>query len=249
MDKEHALDCAVVLGVDDEECTCGAAVEVTQEDRDFAARWASDQYLRGLHINSAIIEEGKADSCSLVQQAARHRLRSFTLPSVPTEADVERAARIIQQTVHGDGSVISYWPSEEHLKATVRVVIAALSLPTGIELPPFKEAWGRYEAEGYQYGRDALGNVEFGYRIANEELGALRTTSDKRIFDLLESIVAPFPKGSEPWELRAGFARGTGGVNMTYLTKKIIKLFERAIANAGTYGIPVWPPSKDKNHD
>lgn len=40
-------------------------------------------------------------------------------------------------------------------------------------VPSFEKAWARYEAKGYQYGRDALENVEFGYWIALEELAAL----------------------------------------------------------------------------
>lgn len=44
------------------------------------------------------------------------------------------------------------------------------------EMPTFAEAWARYKAKGYQYGGDALENVDFGYRIALEELSALRHT-------------------------------------------------------------------------
>lgn len=37
-------------------------------------------------------------------------------------------------------------------------------------LPPFEQAWAKKAALGYQYGEDALENVEFGYEIAAEEL-------------------------------------------------------------------------------
>lgn len=38
------------------------------------------------------------------------------------------------------------------------------------QLPDFAVAWKRYEDQGYRYGRDALEQVRFGYRIAQEEL-------------------------------------------------------------------------------
>lgn len=34
----------------------------------------------------------------------------------------------------------------------------------------FKEAWAVKEAEGYQYGPDALEQVEFGWRLAQDEI-------------------------------------------------------------------------------
>jgi hypothetical protein len=34
----------------------------------------------------------------------------------------------------------------------------------------FKEAWAEKEREGYQYGGDALENVEFGWEIAQAEM-------------------------------------------------------------------------------
>lgn len=42
----------------------------------------------------------------------------------------------------------------------------------------FDEAWAKKEAAGYRYGRYALENVEFGYRIALDELTALISESD-----------------------------------------------------------------------
>ncbi len=36
--------------------------------------------------------------------------------------------------------------------------------------PTFEEAWAKKEAEGYQYGHEALDNVRFGWEIANGKL-------------------------------------------------------------------------------
>jgi hypothetical protein len=38
----------------------------------------------------------------------------------------------------------------------------------GTKLPVFEEEWAKYIARGYDYGHDALENVEFGFRIAKE---------------------------------------------------------------------------------
>jgi len=46
-------------------------------------------------------------------------------------------------------------------------------------LPPFREAWAKKEAEGYQYGRDALEQVHFGYQIARAELGDATLDSEE----------------------------------------------------------------------
>ena len=49
--------------------------------------------------------------------------------------------------------------------------------------------------------------------------------SDQRIFDLLEGITSPFPEWSAPWNIRGGFARGTDGVEMGFVTQSIVDLF------------------------
>lgn len=38
----------------------------------------------------------------------------------------------------------------------------------GTKPPVFEEEWAKKEAAGYQYGRDALENVKFGFTIAQE---------------------------------------------------------------------------------
>jgi hypothetical protein len=38
----------------------------------------------------------------------------------------------------------------------------------GTKPPVFEEEWAKKEADGYQYGRDALENVKFGFEIAQE---------------------------------------------------------------------------------
>jgi Lar family restriction alleviation protein len=53
-------------------------------------------------------------------------------------------------------------------------------------LPPFEQAWARYTEKGYRYGRDALENVAFGYRIAREELS--RRTPVEAVPDEVERV-------------------------------------------------------------
>lgn len=45
----------------------------------------------------------------------------------PVDGLVDRAARIIMQTVHSNGSVTSFWPTEEALKITARAALTQSS--------------------------------------------------------------------------------------------------------------------------
>lgn len=47
----------------------------------------------------------------------------------------------------------------------------------------FEEAWAEYEAKGYRYGEDALGQVRFGFKIAHEALSEALADAEARGYE------------------------------------------------------------------
>lgn len=58
------------------------------------------------------------------------------------------------------------------VQAFARHRIEALERAAEAADAKFSEAWKRYVSQGYRYGQDALENVQFGYRIAQEQFAA-----------------------------------------------------------------------------
>ena len=73
----------------------------------------------------------------------------------------------------------------------------------GTKPPVFEEEWAKKEADGYQYGRDALENVKFGFEIAQEayERGYAREVeaSASVITIALEIVAARTGLGAAIW--------------------------------------------------
>jgi len=80
----------------------------------------------------------------------------------------------------------------QHCKTTWRPFeVATYGIDPGAET--FEQAWARMEAEGYQYGGDALENVRFGFELARGSKHAAQTAADfvaerDELRDLLELL-------------------------------------------------------------
>lgn len=63
--------------------------------------------------------------------------------------------------------VLQGFAQHEEARAKMAAVDALIANPRA-----FQKAWAKKRAAGYQYGRDALEGVRFGFEIATEELAA-----------------------------------------------------------------------------
>lgn len=114
-------------------------------------------------------------------------------------------------------------PMDRAMKALLWSAWQAAQKP----LPTFDEVWGKKEAEGYQYGHDALTQVKFGYRLACEALQASRAATPQSVEPL---------KG---WKLNhVQFKRGEGKAEIGYLDPEDDRFSPVVTVDTGLYYQP-----------
>jgi hypothetical protein len=113
--------------------------------------------IQARHANCASTDESDEGCDTILALCSMAARTASGVPREPTEEMIAAG----RQCGFFESSVRKLW--------TVMLAAAQEGKPIALT---FKEAWAKYEAKGYDYGRDALDNVEFGWQICMEAMNS-----------------------------------------------------------------------------